>query len=296
MTVIVEDGSGVAGANSYVSPAFVTAYLTDRNRQTESGWTAPESTGESAACVAATDYIERRFGQRFRGQRQYRDISTAKGTWSATAQPGNTQVVTLGTVAYRFVTSLSSANDVLIGSSLAASIENLLAAIAGTAGNHNATGPNADATAYQFYGDRIVAYANAAGTAGNAVVSTTTVTGASWNSATLRGGSNLPTPQPLAFPRAYLYERDGVAVLGVPALLMQATAEYAVRARDGALVADPTVSATGGEIIGDRVTVGPITLDTSFSPTGSSSAISEPYPEADRMLAAYLGSGMAVMR
>lgn len=296
MTLIVEDGSGVSGANSYVTPAFVTAYLTDRNRQTESGWTSPEGVAESASVIAATDYIERRFGRRFRGQRQYRDISTAKATWSATVQPTNTQIVTLGTVAYRFVTALASANDVLIGASLAESIANLLDAIAGTAGDHLATSANADATAYQFYGDRIVAYATTAGTAGNAVVSTTTVTGASWNSATLRGGSNLSTPQPLSFPRAYLYERDGLAVLGVPALLMQATAEYAVRARDGALVTDPTVTTTGGELTANRVTVGPITIDKSFSASGSSSSRSEPYPEADLLLASYLGSGYAVMR
>ena len=68
MAFTVEDGTGVTGANAYVSLSEANTYFTDRNR-TE--WTATTVTdsAKQAALVRATDHIERRFAHRFKGQK-----------------------------------------------------------------------------------------------------------------------------------------------------------------------------------------------------------------------------------
>ena len=38
MSIIIEDGTGVSGANAYTTAAEVTTYLTARNRETENSW------------------------------------------------------------------------------------------------------------------------------------------------------------------------------------------------------------------------------------------------------------------
>lgn len=73
MAFVVEDGTGVVGANAYCEVAFVTDYLTDRNRQTENGWNTASVAAQQAAIVAATDYIETRFGHLVLGYLQYPD-------------------------------------------------------------------------------------------------------------------------------------------------------------------------------------------------------------------------------
>ena len=78
MTLIVEDGSGVVGANAYMTVAEVTAYLTDRNRQTENSWNSVAAAVAEAAVIAATDFIDRRFGQRFKGTRGFTSPTTAR--------------------------------------------------------------------------------------------------------------------------------------------------------------------------------------------------------------------------
>lgn len=65
MSFQVEDGSGLANANSYVELAFVLDYFTDRNVP---AWAALTSdTIRQAACIAATDYIDSRWGAYFLG-------------------------------------------------------------------------------------------------------------------------------------------------------------------------------------------------------------------------------------
>lgn len=53
---IVEDGSGVPGANSYTPLDFALAYFADRNRQAEFEGSVEEQQGW---LVQATDYVER---------------------------------------------------------------------------------------------------------------------------------------------------------------------------------------------------------------------------------------------
>lgn len=69
MTLIVEDGTGLSTANGFVSAAYVDTYLADRNRSSENSWNTQGSTAKEAAIIAATDYIEQRFGLRYKGTR-----------------------------------------------------------------------------------------------------------------------------------------------------------------------------------------------------------------------------------
>lgn len=68
MAFTVEDGSGVQDANAYIAVAFFREHHADRGRITDD----PAITDAQAqtAIVRATDYIDQRFGTRFRGFRQ----------------------------------------------------------------------------------------------------------------------------------------------------------------------------------------------------------------------------------
>lgn len=123
----------------------------------------------------------------------------ATGTLELTANAGNTETVVLGSITYTFVNSLSSANDVLIGASIGDTIDNLVAAINGDAGEGSVygtgTAANTDASAQALPGSQMLATALAAGTAGNSITSTETLANGSWiNGATLSGGANIPGP------------------------------------------------------------------------------------------------------
>lgn len=68
MAFTVEDGTGVEDANAYVTIAEVLEYLTDRNRASE--WTGSDAV-KQAAVIAATDYVEKRWGRAFLGRIGY---------------------------------------------------------------------------------------------------------------------------------------------------------------------------------------------------------------------------------
>lgn len=84
---IVEDGTGHSLANAYATVAFITGYLTDRNRHESSGWTDLDLSVQEAAAIAATDYIENRFRNFFKGRKQYWSLTQALGLLSFTGQP-----------------------------------------------------------------------------------------------------------------------------------------------------------------------------------------------------------------
>ena len=64
MALIKEDGSIVAGANSYADETDADAFQTDRGRQ---AWLDATTEVKEAALVRATDYIDGRFGLKFVG-------------------------------------------------------------------------------------------------------------------------------------------------------------------------------------------------------------------------------------
>ena len=67
MSLIVEDGSIVPNANSYVALIDADNYFRARNNHV---WLSLEQTAKEALLIAATDYIELRFGRRFLGQKK----------------------------------------------------------------------------------------------------------------------------------------------------------------------------------------------------------------------------------
>lgn len=66
MAFLVEDGTGLALANSYISIAEADTHHGDRN---QTAWTGTDPV-KQAALIKATDYVDKRFGKRFRGFRE----------------------------------------------------------------------------------------------------------------------------------------------------------------------------------------------------------------------------------
>ena len=64
-TLTVEDGTGLAAANAYISLADADTYWSDRGGDTV--WDAAADAVKEAGIIKATDYIEVRFGHRFLG-------------------------------------------------------------------------------------------------------------------------------------------------------------------------------------------------------------------------------------
>lgn len=69
MAFTVEDGTGLAAANAYITVAEFKAYWDDR------GYDYSSHTDDNiqVAIIKATDYIENRFRKRFRGSREFED-------------------------------------------------------------------------------------------------------------------------------------------------------------------------------------------------------------------------------
>ena len=67
MSLIVEDGSIVPNANSYVALVDADNYFTARNNHV---WLSLKQDAKEALLIAATDYIELRFGRRFLGKKK----------------------------------------------------------------------------------------------------------------------------------------------------------------------------------------------------------------------------------
>lgn len=108
-------------------------------------------------------------------------------------------------------------------------------------------------------------------------------------------GLILTDVQALPWPRKEAYDDDGRLLPAMPAALIQATAEYADRARSGALAPDPTIDATGGKVIRTMKQVGPIMTDTMFE-SGTTIMITRPYPAADLLLRQLVLRGGRVIR
>lgn len=66
MAFTVEDGTGVVDANSYIAEAEFRSYHADRGVDV----TTLTQAQVEQSCVRATDYIDKRFGRRFRGWRE----------------------------------------------------------------------------------------------------------------------------------------------------------------------------------------------------------------------------------
>jgi hypothetical protein len=277
MTLIVEDGSGILYANSYAGLSYAHAYLHRRLRNTS--WDAATVQAREAALVAATDYIDKRFGSRFSGIKLYLELDVfAENFLQFASQPQNNQTLTIGSVTYTFKNVVSVTNDILIGASITATITNFLAAVA--------THPDVNAEAAGA--DSVIVTHKLAGEQAEVLTSTDGPTRLSWDYAQLV----LPSSgeQPLEWPRDYVYSRAGIALTGIPEKLRQATVEYASRAITAGLMPDPVVSDTGQDIRRKFEKVGPIEEETVYSTQVRE--VFKRFPEADKLLAELIiGSG-----
>lgn len=68
MTLVVEDGTGKALANAYIDVTFADAYFAARG---VGEWLSLTQEAKEAAIVAATDYIDARWGPRLIGRKQF---------------------------------------------------------------------------------------------------------------------------------------------------------------------------------------------------------------------------------
>jgi hypothetical protein len=69
MTLIVEDGTGLANANGFVSIATVDAYFTERNAANFALWDAIADGTQAELIVTASTYLQNTYGTRWNGRR-----------------------------------------------------------------------------------------------------------------------------------------------------------------------------------------------------------------------------------
>jgi hypothetical protein len=124
----------------------------------------------------------------------------ASSVLTFTGQPSNGNTVTVDDNVYTFNTVLGGAGSVLIGASVSASIDNLVAAINGDAGEGTTYGtgtvPSDEATAQNIDNDQMFVFANTPGAAGNAIDIAESGSTMSWalGATALSGGLDIPTP------------------------------------------------------------------------------------------------------
>jgi len=284
MTFIVEDGSGIYEANAYVGRGFVRNYLVSRNRATV--WDAASEEAQKAAIIAATDYIDRRFGPVFLGQKLYTDLTVyASNILQITELPVDGDTITIDTTVYTFRNIAAVAYEVTIGATIGDATGALVAAIAGTGGGAGTVAhTSASADVLEGVGD-IIVQALVAGVLATAILTSASNSKHIWDYSELIGGLD-EAEQVLEFPRTVF--------TGIPIALKQAVAEYAERALAGALMPDPEVDVTGGSLILNRDKVGPIESEQRYS--GGVVQIFKKYPAADRLLLDLISSGGGVIR
>lgn len=120
--------------------------------------------------------------------------NSATGTLTLVAGvPLNNDVVIVGDTSYTYVTFLTGfANEILIGATGTASVNNLIAAVNGTVGAGSTysigTTANTQVSSSTIVGGIVTFTATVGGTGGNAIVTTTTSAFATWGAGTLAGG------------------------------------------------------------------------------------------------------------
>lgn len=298
MTLILETGAGVRDANSYVNPAFVTAYLSERGRSTENSWSTATTPNMEASCILGTQYISSRWGPYFKGHRcKHFDGIRAIASISMSANPSVDDTLTVGNQQYSFQNSITtfSVNSVLIGGSVAATLTNLAEAInkSGDGAAYSLLLQQNNNAEAEVDGSSLSLTALQTGLAGNFITLTESSSVITVDS-TFVGGQD-EGAQSLDFPRDGLTV-EGRYVVGVPLPLRYAAAEYAVRALGAALLLDPTTDATGRVVMETYRKLGPIERKTRFSDNDTLATLIKPYPAADLLLAGYVQTGGRAIR
>ena len=279
MAIIIEDGTGVKGAQTYGAVAAFEAYMLARGTDI-SAVTTPV---KENSLVNATDYIDTRWGLRLLGQRQY-EFLTSRSIFTLSDQPSDGETVTIGSAVATFKTVPDDDTEAEIGNTLAETLNNLASALAASDADQDSDD--------QVVADFLIADPDAPTltcyVVRDGVATTETSTNGSFDNATSAGYSG--RPQVLEFPRVYLYDKAGILVDGIPIKLQEAMYEYAYRAQSAALAPDPVVDTSGLRIIGTEKKVGPIVTKTSYA-ENQVPVITTPYPAADRLLQEYVSTG-----
>lgn len=286
--MIIETGLGIRSANSYVAVDYVTNYLTARNRQTD--WVAATTEVQQAAIIAATDYIEKRFSNKFQGIRK-ETFDQTHATALLTIVGSNLtslngQTITIGDEVWTFsFATFGRSYEILIGSDLNELLINLITAIS-----------NSRYTSIEFENLGILKLTSRSpGAGGNNTILTSTIPETFLQTTGFSGGVDGGI-QPLSWPRNYVYDEQGIAIEGVPDILKQATAEYAVRAMTETLLPDPTFDSYSGSLQKRFEKVGPIEEEYEYVSGTIGKILFKPYPSADRILLPLLLDNGKVIR
>ena len=293
MTLVVEDGTGIFEANSYTGPGFVRAYLAARNR--EADWIAVDRRVQNAALIAATEYIDKRFGPRLLGQKEFTTLNVPASnilTFYENAQEDD--AVTIGTETYTFKETPSAAYEVEIGANAQETSERLAGAILGTAGpTPTPAHPTVSSVALSA-SDAVIVRALVPGVLSDAIGTSSSNPEISWDKPALSGGAEI-VPQFLEFPRRNLFTREGRRVTGIPEALKQAVAEYASRAITIILMPDPEVDPSGQTLARVFDKIGPIETERRFV-FSSGKDLFQRFPAADRLMNQFLMNTGQVFR
>jgi hypothetical protein len=120
--------------------------------------------------------------------------AAAVGTLTLEDNAAAGETVTIGSTVYTFRVEPAAAGEVLIGDTASDSLDNLIAAINGSAGAGTLYGTGTVAhptvTAAAGAGDTLVVTAKTPGTAGNAIATTETMGDGAWGAVTLASGAD----------------------------------------------------------------------------------------------------------
>jgi hypothetical protein len=269
MSFLVEDGAGFPEANSLVTISFIDSYASDRG---VASWTG-ENSAKQAAAIAATDYLEKRFGHRFLGDKLYSETSYAKTLMTLTALPDPGSEVTLG----------SETIPLEPEATILETLEEFI----------DYVNTFTDFAAELAFGLSVRLFASVSGPEGNSQETSSTSDAVTFSSTTFLGGNFESLEQALSFPRTNIYTKNGISIKGVPLKIKQAVAEYAIRALSGTLMPDPEL--TNGQIIQRSFDkVGPIENEVSYLRGVLYSMGS--FPAADSLLREFMASGGGVYR
>jgi hypothetical protein len=286
MTLIVEDGTGVIGANSYVGYGYAHSYMNAKGVLTE--WVAKTTPQKKAAMIGSTRYLDLRFGRSLKGFKLYNNLSIpGSALLSVIGLPVEDETLTIGETVYVFKTAATNPYEVTIGANIAATGAALVAIIAGgpngTPANPDVSVASSDSLTGSFL---LGVVALVAGALPEPIEVSTTSSNLSWDSSILVNDTD-DGIQSLCFPRDLAYYRDGTQILGIPENLKFATMELAYRSLTTVLLPDPVVDDTGYVKTLAREKVGPVETEYRYS-SGGISLIFKMFPEVELLMKEFI--------
>lgn len=273
MTMIVENGTGVLKANSYVGLAYAQSYLQDRGKNV-APWSTATKAQKEQALIKATEYIDKRFVLKFLGELLFTELAVpANNMLIVTSLPEEDDTITFNTTTYTFKASSGGSTEIAIGGSTDACAFNIMSAASSQ-------------TDMVFSVLGSVVYMESVIADDVQYPTSTDSDGIEFDSPILIDGSSSSGQQPLCFPRTMFS--------GIPEVLKMATVEYAVRSMTDDLMPDPVLDDTGQQIRRKFEKVGPIEEETVYQNSGG--YLFRVYPEADALLRTLIAENGGVYR